>query len=279
MPRVRPLTSDLDPYHILDVGRDATAEQIRRAYRRMLLKAHPDKNPERPEWSERRVRELLQAFEILGDGESRRQYDIQFRLRARADGSDGPVGEARLFFFRKHDPECRALRVVYFLTNGRGREAVDLLDSLERRGGSAFLRRYLDLNDYLDCLFLLGEHFLEEKRFVDALKRFLVLFEHQNAARFKRPYFELTVDALKSLYLRFLPRSLSPRDWLEIIETGDGGVPWTGRERARLLLFSATAHRDLGDSLRAREIARQALRVDPSSRSVRQWFDEAGLCF
>ena len=119
------------------------------------------------------------------------------------------------------------------MTHARGSEAVELLGSLERRGGEELLRRHLDLNDYLDCVFLLGEHFLEEKRYLDALRRFLLLFKHQDAARFKRPYFELTVDALKSLFLRYLPRSLEAREWLALMDESEEGLPWTARERAR----------------------------------------------
>ena len=281
MPRVRPLVPELDPYLVLEVARDATAYQIRHAYRRLLLMALPDKNPERPEWSERRVRELLKAFEILGDGESRRQYDLQSRLRMRREGDEdrGPIDESKLFFFRKGDPECLALRIVYFLTHARGSEAVELLGSLERRGGEELLRRHLDLNDYLDCVFLLGEHFLEEKRYLDALRRFLLLFKHQDAARFKRPYFELTVDALKSLFLRYLPRSLEAREWLALMDESEEGLPWTARERARLLIYSANAHLELDDVQRAREVARDALRIDPTSRSVRRWYHESGLAY
>ena len=286
MQRAQPLSPELDPYLVLQVSRNATASQIRRAYRALLLKAHPDKNPDRPEWSEKRVRELLQAFEILGSSESRREYDVRsskFRSQARQSTGGEPIDESRLFFFRKDDLECLALRVVYFLTHQRGREAVVLLARLERIHGNEFLRRNLDLNDYLDCLYLLGEFFFTTKRYLEAYARFVVLYKHQNAARFKRPYFELTVDSLKALYLRYLPRALSARDWIRVVE-GDQysseslwSFAWIPRDRARLFISTAQAYQALGELGRARELASQALRVDPHSRHTQRWLEEFEL--
>ena len=64
-----------DYYQILGVSRDASLEEIKRAYRRLALKYHPDKNPGDKE-AEERFKEINEAYAVLSDPEKRRQYDL-----------------------------------------------------------------------------------------------------------------------------------------------------------------------------------------------------------
>jgi DnaJ-class molecular chaperone len=86
-----------DPYELLGVSRQASADDVRRAYRGLVRKHHPDANPDDPR-AEERFKELYQAYEILSNPEKRRSYDERFRAasqrnrekpRARSGGSPG----------------------------------------------------------------------------------------------------------------------------------------------------------------------------------------------
>jgi molecular chaperone DnaJ len=72
-----------DYYDVLDVTRSASPEEIKKAYRKMALKFHPDKNPNDPN-AETHFKEAAEAYEVLSDPEKRRKYD-QF-------GHDGVKG-------------------------------------------------------------------------------------------------------------------------------------------------------------------------------------------
>ena len=69
-----------DFYEALEVPRDASDEDIKRAYRKMALKFHPDRNAGDKE-AEERFKECSAAYQILSDSEKRMQYDRYVFLR------------------------------------------------------------------------------------------------------------------------------------------------------------------------------------------------------
>jgi molecular chaperone DnaJ len=63
-----------DYYEVLGVGRDASEVDIKKAYRRLAMKHHPDRNPENPE-AESKFKEAKEAYEILSSKDKRGAYD------------------------------------------------------------------------------------------------------------------------------------------------------------------------------------------------------------
>jgi molecular chaperone DnaJ len=63
-----------DYYQVLGIEREAPAEEIKRAYRRLAHQHHPDKNPG-DKGSEERFKEVTEAYEILSNPEKRAAYD------------------------------------------------------------------------------------------------------------------------------------------------------------------------------------------------------------
>src|SRR4051812_43467214 len=70
-----------DYYSVLGVPASATQEEIKKKYRRLAAKHHPDKNPNDPKAAET-FKEISEAYQVLGDDDKRKQYDQMRKLGA-----------------------------------------------------------------------------------------------------------------------------------------------------------------------------------------------------
>jgi len=83
-------TEKRDYYEILTVERSASEEEVKRAYRKLAVKFHPDKNPNDPH-AEEKFKELGEAYDVLSDPDKRAAYD-RFGHAAFAQGTAGRGG-------------------------------------------------------------------------------------------------------------------------------------------------------------------------------------------
>lgn len=98
-----------DFYGILGVGRSASAEEIKKAYRKRARELHPDANPDSPD-AEEKFKELSRAYEVLSDQQERAQYDRfgEAGLGGNGGGGDpfsgGGLGDIFEAFFGGNSP-------------------------------------------------------------------------------------------------------------------------------------------------------------------------------
>ena len=86
----KPEWADKDYYADLGVSSTASAEDIKRAYRKLARENHPDKNPGNPE-AEDRFKRAAEAYDVLSDAQDRKNYD-DFRAMIRGGGAGFPGG-------------------------------------------------------------------------------------------------------------------------------------------------------------------------------------------
>ena len=78
----------MDPYKVLEVSTSATYEEIRKSYRRLARKYHPDSNPGDKSAGEK-FKEINDAYTILGDETKRAEYDESVAKKANAQAYNG----------------------------------------------------------------------------------------------------------------------------------------------------------------------------------------------
>jgi molecular chaperone DnaJ len=86
------LSGKRDYYEVLGVQRDATDEQLKKAYRRLAIKYHPDKNPDDKE-AEERFKEIAEAYQVLSQSELRSRYDRFGHAGMSAAGAGAGFGQ------------------------------------------------------------------------------------------------------------------------------------------------------------------------------------------
>ena len=78
-----------DYYAVLGVSASASQDEIKKQYRKLAAKHHPDKNSSDPKAAER-FKEISEAYQVLGDAEKRKQYDEMRRFGAFGGFGGGP---------------------------------------------------------------------------------------------------------------------------------------------------------------------------------------------
>lgn len=90
-----------DYYKILGISKQASQDEIKKAYRKLAVKYHPDKNPDNKE-AEARFKEISEAYDVLGDPEKRQKYDAlgaNWKQYENMDFNGGPRGRQQRYEF------------------------------------------------------------------------------------------------------------------------------------------------------------------------------------
>lgn len=83
-----------DYYEILGVNKDASSDEIRKAYRQLAKKWHPDANPDNRKEAEEKFKEIGEAYSVLSDPEKRKMYDQFGTADFNAGGAGGNYGSS-----------------------------------------------------------------------------------------------------------------------------------------------------------------------------------------
>jgi DnaJ-class molecular chaperone len=115
-----------DPYHTLGVKKDASQDDIQKAYRRLAKKLHPDLNPGNKE-AEEKFKEVASAYDVLGDADKRARYD---RGEIDETGAERP----RQRFYRDFADDSHAYTTEAGVADFGGAE--DILSQIFGRAGA-----------------------------------------------------------------------------------------------------------------------------------------------
>lgn len=125
-----------DYYDILEVSRNATADEIKKGYRKKALQYHPDKNPGNAE-AEKKFKEVSEAYEVLSDDKKRQIYDRYGKEGVQGSAAGGGGG---MHGFSSMDEALRTFMGAFGMGGGGGEGIFDFFGGgseygEDRRGG------------------------------------------------------------------------------------------------------------------------------------------------
>jgi molecular chaperone DnaJ len=126
-----------DYYKVLEIERSASAAEIKKAYRKLARKYHPDVNPNNPE-AEQKFKEIQEAYAVLSDADKRKQYDTYGRVDGIPDMGFDPFRQASSSW-----RDAGGVHVEFgdFARGGGFQDLGDLFGELFGRGRTSRARR------------------------------------------------------------------------------------------------------------------------------------------
>ncbi len=171
-----------DHYKILEVSPDARPEEIKRAFREMTKKYHPDRNAARPQWATAQMKRVIEANRVLSNAPLRAAFDHRRAAAAAVAAAD--VRPERRARHRREGDSLRAQseRILHDLLSGEGARAIANYEKLAAAGGFE-LAHHLDERDWIDCKFLLAEQYARRSSYDKALTFYEDLYHSEVAHR------------------------------------------------------------------------------------------------
>jgi DnaJ-class molecular chaperone len=86
-----------DYYAVLGLPESADGEAVKKAFRKLALQYHPDKNPGKEQWAEAKFKEINEAYSVLSDPQRRREYDARRKSPFATGGQDFVYNQQDIF--------------------------------------------------------------------------------------------------------------------------------------------------------------------------------------
>ena len=201
-----------DYYQILEVERDATAREIKKAYRKLAKRYHPDKNPEHTVFAEKMFRKVCNAYDTLQDKKRKSDYDRTLQTIERQQRSH----EVYLDRLSRLDQTYAKLELLlHALLHHNYETGVSMYEQLQHHsqeiGKEWRIDDFLGYEESRDCEFLLAEAYQKlgfsngDQDRSQKIEQAMLIYESLLSAETKRPCFRHFIrevkDRLKFIYL------------------------------------------------------------------------------
>jgi len=265
----------VDYYEVLQVKREARGSEIKRAFRRLLKRYHPDRNRANAAWAEQRTREIVEAYHVLSDERRRKLHDQQLRMHSfsvstvTSSVSYGPPSSGNGVAAK-----CREL--FDCLLKGHTSIALALYEQLRGSKPTFDLYPHLSLKDHLDCKFLLGEAYERQGNFAAALELYEEVYREELEGPRLRYFFDEVQERIVAIYCQQLPRVAEPKDAVRHFRHAlTLGLP--PRETAEIHKRLAETLLKISDREGARRELRQAIKMHPGIKGVQRLAARLGM--
>lgn len=249
-----------DCYKILGVRRDATAAEIKRAYRQKAKLLHPDASQDSATTEE--FRQLVKAYEILSDVKQRSLFDESYFTRSHSAHGGRSVNsfDYREWLLKRNDEESRSKLIFFDLMHDREDDAVAEFKRMSMNHAGFRLAKWFTRENFMDYGFILCEELVLRQEYYDAFILLEQIIRMEYSYQYFRLFFpevmELAANVLKNHLEGKIPDELALDCWERALELGFGKS-----NDANFLRKMAAAYRRLGDDATARICEEEALRL------------------
>lgn len=238
-----------DCYEILGVRKDATAAEIKRAYRQKAKLLHPDAS--QSETAEA-FRKLVAAYEILSDQKQRSIFDESFHMRHsyRHRGSENSF-DYRKWLLARTDEESRSKLIFFDLMHNREDDAVAEFKRMSMEHAGFRLAKWFIREDFMDYGFILAEELIIRSEYYDAFVLLEQIIRMEYDFHYFRIFFPEVMDLARVVLKNRLEGNVADElcldCWERALELGFGN-----QDDAVFLKKMAGAYRRIGDERTAR---------------------------
>ncbi len=246
-----------DCYKILGISKNATAAEIRRAYRQKAKLLHPDITGS----DSKAFRELVKAYEVLSNSKSRSLFDESFNSHSQYTGRTNTVSfDYRKWLLERNDDESRAKLIFFDLTHHREDSAVEEFKRMNMEKTSFKLSYWFTREDFMDYGFILAEELILRQEYYDAV----ILLEQIIKMEYSYSYFKLFFPEVLNLARHVLKNNIEGNindelaldAWERALELGFGNA-----DDSFFLQKMSAAYTRLGDARTARICLEEAARL------------------
>ncbi|MGR3219123.1 MAG: DnaJ domain-containing protein [Candidatus Anammoxibacter sp.] len=193
-------------YEILQVEQCAGTEEIKKAFRNLAKKYHPDKNRDDQEWAEGKTKSIIKAYNTLTDVKLREQYDTQLAsVKSTTTKQSNIKANGNKISFQ-------IKMILNDLVNNLGKKAIENFEYLKKHTRGFALHKYITGRDYLDCMFLLGEEYERQEKYNLAITYYKKIYEKVKRTTKDTDYsffFDETKNRIKKIYCKKLAKNTS----------------------------------------------------------------------
>src|SRR5574341_259300 len=205
----------LNYYDILEIHEEVSTAEIRRSFRTLIKKYHPDIHGPNKVWADAKTKVIIQAYKTLSDSIARKQYDRIFKHTLKARRTQKTYAREETI---TENMQAKVRVILTDLLNCHIHKAIEKYERLlKEHAGDGFLL-HLSHRDYIDCKFLLAEAYEKLKNYEVAIKLYEFVLERGKNTFHRSHLLDEIKERIRNIYCRTLAKRATPEKALGYYE-------------------------------------------------------------
>lgn len=197
-------------YDILEVHYEVSTEELKRSYRTLIKKYHPDIHGQNKLWAESKTKTIILAYKTLSNSTSREHYNRQYRHLLQTNNRQRPRKKPETTASSDDDLHGYVRIIFSGLLNGHIEQAIYNYERLLKDYTGIDLFSFLNMRDYIDCKFLLAEAYEKLEKYDTAINLYELILERGKSDTYRSHLLHEIKERIRNLYCRNLARNATP---------------------------------------------------------------------